>query len=183
MQKVTKTLDKFALSSVHEKVFNQAVTSARCIDADNQIKNKISELENRVSELKELQEFIKTGNQVYFFEDDASGFSYTDKSGEPYEYKEECLALAVMHDLWEDTDYPRGCGLGEYFEKALNLLTKPKDMDYIEYIKKIRDTACTNWRMCAWWVKLADMKDHLAQTETLTEKLRDKYLAALPYLL
>ena len=101
----------------------------------------------------------------------------------PYEYKEECLALAVMHNLWEDTNYPRGCGIGEYFEKALNLLTKPKDMDYIEYIKKIRDTACTNWRMCAWWVKLADMKDHLAQTETLTEKLRDKYLAALPYLL
>ena len=101
----------------------------------------------------------------------------------PYEYREECLALAIMHDLWEDTDYPRGCGLGEYFSKALDLLTKPKDVDYIEYIKKIRDTNYTNWRMCAWWVKLADMKDHLAQTETLTEKLRDKYLAALPYLL
>ncbi|MDF2885564.1 MAG: hypothetical protein K0R54_6138, partial [Clostridiaceae bacterium] len=29
----------------------------------------------------------------------------------------------------------------------------------------------------------ADMKDHLAQTETLTDKLKEKYLKALPYLL
>lgn len=102
----------------------------------------------------------------------------------PYEYREDCLALAVMHDLLEDTEYVASSyGLGECFVDALELLTKPKDMDYIEYIKKIHDTKYTDWRMCAWWVKLADMKDHLAQTETLTEKLRDKYLTALPYLL
>ena len=101
----------------------------------------------------------------------------------PYEYREECLALAVMHDLLEDTDYKVSYGLGECFTDALKLLTKPKDMDYIEYIKEIRNTSYINWRMCAYWVKLADMKDHLAQTETLTEKLRDKYLVALTYLL
>lgn len=101
----------------------------------------------------------------------------------PYEYREDCLALAVMHDLLEDTEYQTSYELGECFTDALELLTKPKYMDYIEYIKKIHDTKYTDWRMCAWWVKLADMKDHLAQTETLTEKLRDKYLAALPYLL
>lgn len=100
------------------------------------------------------------------------------------EYKDDCLSLAIMHDLWEDTKYPRGCGLGECFTKALTLLTKPKDKDYIEYIKEIRDTEYTsNWHMCAWWVKLADMKDHLAQTETLTDKLKEKYIRALPYLL
>lgn len=101
----------------------------------------------------------------------------------PYEYKEDCLALAVMHDLLEDTNYKIGYKLGDNFTDALKLLTKPKEMDYIEYIKKIHDTGYTDWKMCAWWVKLADMKDHLAQTETLTERLRDKYLAALPYLL
>ena len=100
----------------------------------------------------------------------------------PQQYREDCLVLAVMHDLIEDTEY-LGNTLPENTNKALNLLTKPKDKDYIEYIKEIRDTSHINWRMCAWWVKLADMKDHLAQTETLTEKLRDKYLAALPYLL
>ena len=54
-------------------------------------------------------------------------------------------------------------------------------MDYIEYIKRIKKWADT--RQEAYWVKLADMKDHLAQTETLTDKLKEKYLAALPYLL
>lgn len=100
----------------------------------------------------------------------------------PQQYREDCLVLAVMHDLLEDTEYICNA-LPENTNKALNLLTKPKGKDYIEYIKEIRDTLYINWRMCAWWVKLADMKDHLAQTETLTEKLRDKYLAALPYLL
>ena len=100
----------------------------------------------------------------------------------PYEYREDCIALAIMHDLIEDTEY-QGSGLPDNFYKALMLLTKPKDKDYIEYIKDIHDVNYTNWRMCAWWVKLADMKDHLSQTETLTERLKSKYLSALPYLL
>lgn len=100
----------------------------------------------------------------------------------PKEYREDCLVLAVMHDLIEDTEYLCNA-LPENMNKALNLLTKPKDKDYIEYIKEIRDTSHINWKMCAWWVKLADMKDHLAQAETLTDKLKNKYLAALPYLL
>lgn len=100
----------------------------------------------------------------------------------PNEYRDDCLVLAIMHDLLEDTDY-LGNALPLNMKKALDILTKPKDMDYIEYIKKIRSKVCTPWGMCAWWVKLADMKDHLAQVETLTDKLKDKYLAALPYLL
>ncbi|MDF2950454.1 MAG: hypothetical protein K0S18_37 [Anaerocolumna sp.] len=98
------------------------------------------------------------------------------------EYKDECVALAIMHDLLEDTDF-NSAYFPEYFNKALKLLTKPKEQDYIDYIKNIKDTGYTNWRMCAYWVKLADMKDHLAQTETLTDKLKEKYLKALPYLL
>lgn len=100
----------------------------------------------------------------------------------PSEYRDDCLALAVMHDLVEDTEYS-GNGLPEYFHKALLLLTKPKEQDYLEYIKEIHNTDYTNWRMCAWWVKIADMKDHLAQTEALTDRLKEKYLRALPYLL
>ena len=100
----------------------------------------------------------------------------------PQEYQHDCLVLAIMHDLVEDTEY-KPTLLPENLRDALKLLTKPKEMDYIEYIKNIRDTGYTNWRMCAWWVKLADMKDHLAQTETLTDKLKEKYLTALPYLL
>ena len=100
----------------------------------------------------------------------------------PKEYEEDCLALAILHDLIEDTEF-KPVYLPENFTKALKLLSKPKDMDYVEYIKNIRNTSCTDWRECAWWVKLADMKDHLSQTDTLTDRLKNKYLTALPYLL
>lgn len=100
----------------------------------------------------------------------------------PYEYRDECISLAIMHDLLEDTEFT-GSGLPENFYDALTLLTKPKEQDYIDYIRNIKDTRYTNWRMCAYWVKLADMKDHLAQADTLTDKLKDKYLRALPHLL
>ena len=133
MQKVTKTLDKFALSSVHEKVFNQAVTSARCIDADNQIKNKISELEKRVSELKELQEFMKTGNQVYFFEDDVSGFSYTDKKGNPYEYKkayDKHILIDKDFNVYEIVEYAivRDVTHQKGYETEINKIVKVKPL-------------------------------------------------------
>lgn len=100
----------------------------------------------------------------------------------PYDYKDDCLALAIMHDLIEDTEYT-GSGLPQNMYKALKALSKPKDEDYITYIKRIKECSHTNWGMCAYWVKLADMKDHLAQTDTLTDRLKDKYLKALPYLL
>lgn len=98
----------------------------------------------------------------------------------PYEKMDDCIALAIMHDLKEDTAW-RGGGLDEYFSECLNLITKPKEMNYIDYIKKIHDYSDAMPE--AYWVKLADMKDHLTQIETLTDKLKEKYLAALPYLL
>lgn len=100
----------------------------------------------------------------------------------PYEYRDDCVVLAIMHDLIEDTEYT-GSGLPENMLKALKLLTKPKELSYVDYIKCIKRRVDTNWGKCAYWVKLADMKDHLSQKETLTEKLKDKYLEALPYLL
>lgn len=100
----------------------------------------------------------------------------------PDDKMDDCIALAWMHDLLEDTNYTLvGIELSEEFDYCLELLTKSKDMNYIEYIKKIKDNYIDFPE--AYWVKLADMKDHLAQTETLTDKLKEKYLAALPYLL
>jgi hypothetical protein len=100
----------------------------------------------------------------------------------PYEHRDDCIALAIMHDLIEDTEYT-GAGLPNNMYKALKILSKPKEQDYIEYIKNIKFHSNTIWGMCAYWVKLADMKDHLSQKETLTDKLKNKYLEALPYLL
>lgn len=100
----------------------------------------------------------------------------------PREYRDDCVALAVMHDLIEDTEYT-GAELPDNMQKALKLLSKPRDVDYNAYIKKIKAHNDTVYGMCAYWVKIADMKDHLAQTETLTGELAHKYLGALPYLL
>lgn len=101
----------------------------------------------------------------------------------PYKFNDDCLALAITHDLWEDTSCPKDAFGGKRFAKALTALTKRKGQDYIEYIDNIKSAVSTDWGMCAWYVKLADMKDHLMQTETLTDKLKGKYLSALPHLL
>lgn len=100
----------------------------------------------------------------------------------PCDYADECIALAIMHDLLEDTNY-NPIGLPENFAKALKILTKSKDISYDDYCKNIKDVCRTNYRMCAYWVKLADMKDHLSLTDTLTDKLKEKYLSGLRYLL
>lgn len=103
----------------------------------------------------------------------------------PCEYRDECVALAIMHDLCEDTDFSESYSfqsLPEYFKNALILLTKPKEVSYVDYCKELRCTD-TNWKMCAYWVKLADMKDHLCQKETLTDRLKEKYLEGLAELL
>lgn len=100
----------------------------------------------------------------------------------PSKYKDNCVILAIMHDLIEDTEYD-GAGLPENLYRALKLLSKPKCMDYIEYIKNIKNTQHISWREWAYWVKLADMKDHLSQRETLVDRLKEKYLNALAYLL
>lgn len=101
----------------------------------------------------------------------------------PESKMDTCIALAFMHDLIEDTDYDYAeeDTLTVYFINCLVLITKENDEDYSDYIMRIRESAKTYPE--AYWVKLADMKDHLAQKETLTDKLRDKYLAALPILL
>ena len=101
------------------------------------------------------------------------------------EKKDTCMALALMHDLIEDTsfslvDIPDS---ETDFKSALILLTKSKDMSYIDYCKKIKDFSCKSYGQLAYWVKLADMKDHLCQKETLTDGLKAKYLEGLAELL
>ena len=96
---------------------------------------------------------------------------------------DSCMILAMMHDLLEDTVYEPDNTMPEDLVNALRLLTKPDNMSYVDYIKSIRDTQDIPWRECAYWVKIADMKDHLMQKETLTDRLKEKYYASLPYLL
>ena len=99
----------------------------------------------------------------------------------PDECMDDCISLAIMHDLLEDTVYGEFNDVPIRLEPGMKIITHIKGESYIDYIKHIADKKdiCPE----AWWVKLADMKDHLAQTETLTDKLKEKYVAALPYLL
>ncbi|GEA37476.1 hypothetical protein Ccl03g_31890 [Enterocloster clostridioformis] len=69
------------------------------------------------------------------------------------------------------------------FKLALKSLTKPINISYECYCNRLRDTKNTSWKICAYWVKLADIKDHLNLTDTLTDKLKEKYLSGLRYLL
>lgn len=99
----------------------------------------------------------------------------------PYDLRDECVALAIMHDLVEDTNF-KSSGLPDNFQNALLLLTKPGDLSYDEYCQRFKNYS-TNDYLCAYWVKLADMKDHLSLTDTLTDRLKEKYLSGLRYLL
>lgn len=108
-----------------------------------------------------------------------------DNDNIPDDKKDRAITLAIMHDLLEDTaydmkDFPL-TEISTYIKTCLELLTMENDDTYLRYIKRIADN-----KLCcpeAYWVKLADMKDHLMQRETLTDKLKEKYLEALPYLL
>lgn len=53
----------------------------------------------------------------------------------PYDLRNECVALAIMHDLVEDTNF-KSSGLPDNFKNALLLLTKPDDLSYDEYCQR-----------------------------------------------
>lgn len=99
----------------------------------------------------------------------------------PDSQKISCIALAVVHHLLKDTEYQIDDRIGLYFNSCLKLLTKAEGQDYIEYVKNIHDY--TSLHRLTYWVKPADIQDHLMQKETLTDKLKEKYIEAVPYLL
>ena len=87
----------------------------------------------------------------------------------------DAYLVGLAHDLIEDTDCPQDKLqeiLGTDLFSTVVILTKDDKNDYDEYIHSILDSG----DKLAILVKRADMKDHFMQTETLTEKLRDKYL-------
>ena len=92
--------------------------------------------------------------------------------------------LGLAHDLYEDTIIKQGAWFDKKKKKNLQLLTKRKDEDYNDYLTKIYIKAASDPEyMPAYIVKLADMHDHFAQVDTLTDELKNKYAAAMPYLI
>lgn len=105
----------------------------------------------------------------------------------PEEIHDDCICAAIAHDLLEDSkvearQLPISCSPN--VATAIKLLTKTENISYEAYIKEIkRNSMSPTGGQIAYWVKMADMKDHLAQSSTLTDKLKEKYLGALPFLL
>lgn len=88
------------------------------------------------------------------------------------------FTVGILHDLVEDTDVSLDLIREEfdvYVSEAVHILTKSEDAEYADYIDHIFEMN----DILAFWVKKADMKDHLAQTETLTDKLKEKYLPVI----
>lgn len=109
------------------------------------------------------------------------------------EKQELIYAVALLHDMVEDAPkMEEKCVrlLLPYMEidivggasQLLKALTHMKSESYLNYIQRLRDTNGYIGHI-AYIVKLADMKDHLMQKDTLTDKLKEKYWEALPYLL
>lgn len=118
-----------------------------------------------------------------------------DKSGVPYIYhpihvaeqmntENECI-IALLHDVVEDTNVSFK-QLEEVFSKEiidiLKLLTKKKEIDYYEYINKIKENAV------ARKAKIADIKHNLdrSRLDVITDKdikREEKYKKALSILM
>ena len=118
-----------------------------------------------------------------------------DKSNIPYIFHpmhvaeqmddENSVVVALLHDVMEDTDTTEqelaDLGFNEEIINALKILTKPRNMEYLEYIKEV------NKNDLAKKVKLADLKHNsdLTRLDIVTEKdLKRviKYKQAIEYL-
>jgi hypothetical protein len=88
--------------------------------------------------------------------------------------------LAFLHDVVEDTEVTIEeieTEFGEYIARSVALLSHSKaEESYPDYIDRIMDGMAFPE---AKVVKHADMKDHLAQKETLTPKLKEKYFEVI----
>ena len=118
-----------------------------------------------------------------------------DKSGLPYVFHpfhlaeqmetEETTVVALLHDVVEDSDLTledlRQMGFSDTVIAALALLTHDPAVEYMDYVRAIKDNPI------ARAVKLADLRHNsdLTRLDTVDEKAlarREKYLQAMALL-
>ena len=119
----------------------------------------------------------------------------TDKSGMPYVFHpfhlaeqmdtEETTVVALLHDVVEDSELTlddlRQMGFGDAVIAALALLTHDPAVEYMDYVRAVKDNPI------ARAVKLADLRHNsdLTRLDTVDEKAlarREKYLQAMTLL-
>lgn len=100
---------------------------------------------------------------------------------------------ALCHDLIEDTDVTLddlrttlSSSLSSFDRdytcciSAIECVTRNKETEtYKEYIKRIKESTNSDAQI----IKIADLKDHLEQKDTLKENLKERYIDALCELL
>ena len=120
----------------------------------------------------------------------------TDRAGWPYIFHpvhvaeqmttEDSCVVALLHDVLEDTELTiedlRKEGFTEKQLEAVQLMTRTKDIPYMEYVKRLADNPV------AREVKLADLRHNMdrSRLSEFTEKDEErygKYSAALEMLL
>ncbi len=118
-----------------------------------------------------------------------------DKSGLPYVFHpfhlaeqmddENSVIVALLHDVVEDSDMSfedlESMGFNQEIIETLKLLTHEKDVDYFDYVNKIKENEL------AKKVKLADLRHNsdISRLEKISEKdveRRKKYLKAIKIL-
>ena len=107
-----------------------------------------------------------------------------DKSGMPYVYHpfhvaeqmetEETVAVALLHDVVEDTEYTLGdlksMGFPDSVTEALALMTHDDSVPYLDYVAKLKDNPI------ARAVKLADLRHNsdLSRLDKVDEKALER---------
>ena len=107
-----------------------------------------------------------------------------DKSGMPYVYhpfhvaeqmeSEETVAVALLHDVIEDTDYTlenlKTMGFPDSVTRALALMTHDDSVPYLDYVAKLKDNPI------ARAVKLADLRHNsdLSRLDAVDEKALER---------
>lgn len=96
--------------------------------------------------------------------------------------------IAILHDILEDTEFKvPEYDLNDMYEvtlwRAVRALTINKAVEsYDDYCARLKMMNAEHYKY-AYIVKLADMKDHLSLKDTLTDRLKEKYLSGLAELL
>lgn len=85
MKKVTdRDLGGYVLDSTRRMTVKKELAIDILEKCSKLIRVRIKDLENRISELKEVLELIDTGKEMYLLAGD--GYTYVDKDGERYQY-------------------------------------------------------------------------------------------------
>lgn len=93
----------------------------------------------------------------------------------------EVAVVAYLHDVVEDSEVTladlRDLGFDGWVVHAVETLTRRDSETYAEYIRRVAGSEI------AKTVKLADLRDHLAEVDTLKPSLKERYVKAMLYLI